>query len=85
MSKPFEMYRGFNSINKFFSDIFEEEEEILDKLKQFKNTPMNLTSEEKIHHENAESCYVCENNFTNENREVRDHCHVTGSYRGASL
>ena len=30
------------------------------------------------------TCYVCENNFTNENREVRDHCHVTGSYRGAS-
>ena len=84
MSKPFKMYRGLNSVNKFFSDIFEEEKEILDKLKQFKNTPMNLSSEEKNHHENAESCYVCENNFTSENRKVRDHCHVTGNYRGAS-
>ena len=66
MSKPFKMYRGLNSVNKFFSDIFEEEKEILDKLKQFKNTPMNLSSEEKIHHKNAESCYVCECSFTAE-------------------
>ena len=35
-------------------------------------------------HENAKTCYVCENNFTNEIRKVHDHCHVTGSYRGAS-
>ena len=84
MSKPFKMYRGLNSINKFFSDIFEEEKEISDKLKQFKNTPMNLSSEEKIHHKNAESCYVCECSFTAVNHKVRDHCHVTGKYRGAS-
>ena len=79
MSKTFKIYRGLNSVNKFFSNIFEEENEILDKLKQFKNTPMNLTSEEKIYHENAESCYVCDSSFTIENRKVR----VTGSNRGA--
>ena len=84
MSKPFKMYRGLNSINKFFSDIFEEEKEILDKLKQFKNTPMNLSPEEKIHHKNATTCYVCECSFTIKNRKVKDHCHVTGNYRGAS-
>ena len=38
MSKPFKMYRGLNSLNKFFTDICEEEEEILDKLKQFQKT-----------------------------------------------
>ena len=84
MSKPFKMYRGLNSINKFFSDIFEEEEEILEKLKQFKSTPMNLTSEDQINHKNATNCYVCECIFTAENRKVKDHCHVTGNYRGAS-
>ena len=43
MSEPFKMYRGLNSVYQFFSDIFEEEKKILDKLKQFKNTPMNLS------------------------------------------
>ena len=84
MSKPFKMYRGLNSVNKFFSDIFEEEKEILEKLKQFKNTPMNLSSEGQINHKIATNCYVCECSFTIENRKVKDHCHVTGSYRGAS-
>ena len=84
MSKPFKMYRGLDSVHNFFTDIFEEEKEILEKLKQFQKTPMNLSIEEKVSHKNAKTCYVCENNFTNENRKVRDHCHVTGSYRGAS-
>ena len=26
----------------------------------------------------------CECNFSIDNRKVRDHCHVTGNYRGAS-
>ena len=53
LSKPFKMYRGVDSVNKFFSDIFEEEEEILEKLKEFKNTPMELSNEDQINHRNA--------------------------------
>ena len=84
ISKPFKMYRGLDSVNKFFTDIFEEEKEILEKLKQFQKTPINLSIEEKVHHKNATTCYVCECNFSNENPKVREHCHVTGNYRGAS-
>ena len=84
LSKPFKMYRGVDSFNKFFSDIFEEEKEILDKLKEFKNTPMNLSNGDQINHKNATNCYVCNCSFTVENNKVRDHCHVTGNYRGAS-
>ena len=84
ISKPFKMYRRLNNVNKFFTDISEEEKEILEKLKQFQKTPMNLSIEEKVHHKNATTCYVFNCCFTDENRKVRDHCHVTGNYRGAS-
>ena len=84
LSKPFKMYRGLDSVHKFFTDIFEEEKEILEKLKVFQKTPMNLSNEEKIHHKEATTCYVCNCDFTAENRKVRDHCHVLGNYRGAS-
>ena len=84
MSKPFKMYRGLDSVNKFFTDIFEGGKEILEKLKHFQKTPMNLSIEEKVHHKNATTCYVCECNFTIENRKVREHYHVTGNYRCAS-
>ena len=84
LSKPFKMYRGLDSVHKFFTDIFEEEEEILEKLKVFQKTPMNLSNEEEFHHEKATTCYVCNCDFTAENHKVHDHCHVLGNYRGAA-
>ena len=84
LSKPFKMYRGLDSVNKFFADIFQEEKEILKKLKEFQNTPMKLSDEEQISYKNATTCYVCKSGFTPENHKVRDHCHVLGNFRGAS-
>ena len=84
LSKPFKMYRGMDSVNKFFTDIFEEEEEILEKLNKFQKTPMDISNEEEIHHEKATKCYVCDCSFTDENCKVHDHCHVLGNYRGAA-
>ena len=84
LSKPFKMYRGMDSVNKFFTDIFEEEEEILEKLNKFQNTPMYMSNEENMHHKKATRCYVCNCDFNAENRKVRDHCHVLGNYRGAA-
>ena len=48
LCKPFKMYRGVDSVNKFFSDIFEEEEEILEKLKEFKTLPWNYRMKIKL-------------------------------------
>ena len=84
LSKPFKMYRGLDIVNKFFTDIFEEEEEILEKLNKFQNTPMYMSNEENMHHKKATRCYVCNCDFNAENRKVRDHCHVLGNYRGAA-
>ena len=84
LSEPFKMYRGVDSVNKFFSDIFEGEKEILENLKEFKNTLMELFNEDQINHKNAKKIYVCNCSFTAENHKVRDHCHVTGNYRGSS-
>ena len=84
LSKPFKTYRGIDSVHKFFTDIFEEEKEILEKLIKFQKTPLNLSYEEEIHHEKATKCYVCDCSFTDENCKVHDHCHVLGNYRGAA-
>ena len=78
------MHHGLDSVEKFFTDIFEKEKKIIEKLKEFQNTPMKLSNEEKKHHKLATSCYVCERSFTAENRKVRDHCHVLWNYRGAA-
>ena len=40
----------------------------------------------KKNHQNAEQCWICEQELTNDkkNPKVRDHCHFTGEYRGAA-
>ena len=46
-----------------------------------------LTTEEKIYHNKQKICYICKKEFNNnekKNYKVRDHCHYTGKYRGAT-
>ena len=45
-----------------------------------------LTNEEKESYEKQNVCYLCEKEFsTNEKYcKVRDHCHYTGKFRGAA-
>jgi uncharacterized C2H2 Zn-finger protein len=48
-----------------------------------KNTKMiDLTTEEQKRQSNAQTCYLCDKPFTIDDGSVRDHCHITGKYRG---
>ena len=49
-----------------------------------KKEMISLTDEENESHESQKFCYICKKRFTNDNEKVRDHCHVTGKYRGAA-
>ena len=43
---------------------------------------MIITKEEATRFKNAEVCRICNKKYTKENIPVRDHCHVTGKYKG---
>lgn len=45
-----------------------------------KDVGMKITSEEQASFENATLCHVCDKELHND--RVRDHCHLTGKYRG---
>jgi len=83
-SKPFKMFRGKDAIPKFFESLFEEEKEIIEHMKTFKKTDMIMTLPQRDEYNLATNCYVCDGAFTEDNRKVRDHCHVSGKYRGAA-
>ena len=42
--------------------------------------PIRMTDQEEANFKNAKVCYACEED--SENDRVRDHCHLTGKYRG---
>ena len=78
--KPTVIYRGPNVINHFIESLMEEGKEIQHILSNIQ--PMNLSAEEELSFEKAEMCHIC-NQLLGADR-VRDHCHLTGRFRGAA-
>ena len=77
-------YRGKDCMKKFSKDLREHASKTINYEKK-KIIP--LTTEEKIYHDKQKICYICKKEFNNidkKNYKVRDHCHCTGKYRGAT-
>ena len=75
-------YRGKDSMKKFSKDLKEHASKIINYEKK-KMIP--LTTEEKIYHNKQKICYICKNEFNNNEKKtykVRDH--YMGKYRGAA-
>ena len=45
-------------------------------------TPLTIKQETKFRQ--AKQCYICEKPFNDSDDRVRDHCHLTGAFRGAA-
>ena len=98
LSKPLKLYRGENAVYKFCEAILEEEECLHRRMDDFKKSKPILTKKDLISWNEATTCHICGNYFGDgendaENdaekcigpsQKVRDHCHVTGKYRGAA-
>ena len=41
-------------------------------------------SEEEEQFQLSNTCWICEKPIDNDNEKVRDHCHLTGKFRGAA-
>jgi hypothetical protein len=75
-----QVYRGENAAAKFLEQL-EEVSRVVKKI--YKDIePMNLTPEEEEAYQEATECYFCKGPFTDQDYKVRDHCHVTGQFRG---
>ena len=52
-------------------------------MKKHFNKNLIMTEEEENLFEKSNSCWICKNLIDNDEKKVRDHCHVTGRFRGA--
>ena len=43
-----------------------------------------MSEEEEHLFQQSSSCWICEKLIDHDNVKVRDHCHVTGKFRGAA-
>ena len=68
-------------ISKKFIDLIEYQ--IKNVCRKFKLKKLiQITRKDEIAFENAEICHICDKNLDND--KVRDHCHITGKYRGVA-
>ena len=63
--------------------MIEESKYCSDVMKKHFNKELVMTKEDNEDFENSPKCWICENDYINDNVKVRNHCHITGKYRGS--
>ena len=53
-------------------------------MKKHFNKNLIMTEEEEKRFQSSNTCWICENFIDDDNKKVRDHCHVTGKFRGGA-
>ena len=83
-SRLYKGYRGPDAVYKLIENLLKEQKEIKEIIEQNFNKNMIISKKEQNDFENAKSCHICNKEYNNKDVSVRDHCHVTGKYRGSA-
>ena len=78
------IYRGEDCIQKFMKCMFEEVEKCKKIIRENFNKPLKMTKENEKAFNEATHCHICEKKYKVDDVPVRDHCHITGKYRGSA-
>lgn len=80
-SKPAQIYRGENALHKFMEKMLEVQ--WCRKITKKRFNKLLITSEEdEENFKKADKCHICDKKHSQKDIRVRDHCHITGKYRG---
>lgn len=73
-------YRGENVAETFVQHMLQVEGQLINILRESK--PLKMLREDEILFQKTTHCHICQKKL--ESDRVRDHCHVTGKFRGAA-
>ena len=83
-TKPIQIYRGEKAVYKFMENMLEEVKYCKKIMKTFFNKPLKMTKDDEKEFQKSKGCYICNKKYTEKDIRVRDHCHITGKYRGSA-
>ena len=76
------VYRGKNAAYEFIKAILEEHKYFKKIMKKHFNKNLIITEKEEHLFQESNNCWICKL-IDNDDEKVRDHCYVTGKFRGA--
>ena len=77
---PFIIFKGDDCINKFIKSDFEQKEWINRVIREYFNKDLIMTNEDEEIYQNSQLCWIFKQELNTD--KVRDHCHITGKFRG---
>ena len=77
-------FRGKDAVFKFVKCIFKEYVYCRDVIKKHFNKNLVMSAEENERFEMTNICWICGKLINLDDNKVRNHCHITGKYRGAA-
>ena len=83
-SKDICIYRGENAVYKFLEQMLEEVNYCKDIVKREFNKPLKMTDDDELSFKLEDKCHICGEIYKDKDVRVRDHCHITGKYRGSA-
>ena len=83
-SKDICIYRGENAVHKFLEKMLEEVNYCKDIVKKEFNKPLKMTDDDDLSFRIEDKCHICGGGYTDKDIRVREHCHITGKYRGSA-
>ena len=83
-SKRIVLYRGKDAVYDFIKAILNEYNYCRSVVKNRFNKNVIMSAEENERFELTNICWICNKLIENSDDKVRDHCHISGKYRGAA-
>ena len=83
-TKPIVVFRGENAAYEFIKAILKEFEYCKKVMKKHFNKNLIMSEEEEEQFQSSNACWICEKLIDDDDEKVRDHCHLTGRFRGAA-
>ena len=83
-TKTVQIYRGEKAVYKFMEKMLEEVDYCKKVIRKKFNKPLKMTKYDEEEFQKAKTCHICDKQYTDDDIRVRDHCHITGKYRGSA-
>ena len=83
-TKEEEIYRGEKAVYRFMEAMLKEVRYCKNVIKTEFDKPLKMTKDDEENFQKADRCHICEQKYNEKDVRVRDHCHITGKYRGSA-